>query len=83
MEEVAVKTAMPLFEYGALGIVVVGLSLFILWLIKQHKDERKEIANTHREERGEWKDTIVKVTTETQALAKDFRDFASQVSRIK
>jgi len=40
-----------LLNYGVLGICVVALSGFIMFLYKQHKDERKE-----------WRGTIEKST---------------------
>jgi hypothetical protein len=46
----------PLSEYGIPGIIV-GLSGFVMYLIKQHKEERECAEKLHREERADWKKT--------------------------
>lgn len=54
-----------LLQYGVLGVVVSGLSWFILYLIKEHKRERGEwlekldqIIDHNREDRRETVDVI-------------------------
>lgn len=41
-------------QWGAPGIVVVGLAYLYFYLLRQHKSERREIQQGHAEERLRW-----------------------------
>lgn len=43
-------------EYGALGLAVLALGGFIMFLMKQHYAERKEMLNRQLDERKEWRE---------------------------
>lgn len=32
----------PLAQYGLAGVVIIGLAWFVMYLMKQHKNEREE-----------------------------------------
>lgn len=54
MEEVATQIAKIVFsQYGVLGIVVVGLVLYILKKEKDHRDERRELVGAMQKQHSE------------------------------
>jgi predicted HTH transcriptional regulator len=47
MEALALQIGRILFsQYGVLGAVVTGLVIFIVWMIKTHNTDRKELVKT-------------------------------------
>lgn len=41
-------------QYGLAGICLVALAWFIMYIIKENKNEREETEKIHRQEREDW-----------------------------
>ena len=50
----AEAAALPWAQFGLAGLVIAALFSVLGYHMKQHREERKEMANAHREERRDW-----------------------------
>lgn len=58
----------PLENYGLAGIVIAGLAWFIMYLMRQHKSERKELTDTIAKQTDESNRNIKENTSILSAL---------------
>ena len=83
MEVESVNGILKLAEYGVLAVVTGMLAGGIIFLIKSHRSERKEVhkcfaeqierlMEKHAAERDEWRITTVKQFEKSEQLAKEY-----------
>ena len=64
----------PWLQFGLGGTVIGALFLALRFFIKQHREEREETDRNHREERTDWKESIVKIAERSDRTARDITD---------
>lgn len=76
--DVATSTAKTLLEAGSLGAFIIGLSIFIWKLQKDHKAERSE----WRKENGKQFDKVVEVTNKNTSVVQRNNDIVRDLKSI-
>lgn len=41
-------------DYGIFGLIIGAMFVLLVWLIKSHEEERRDMRAMHREERQAW-----------------------------
>ena len=66
-----------ILEYGLLGLCVLALCLYILKKEKENKIFFMDINTTHRLERKEWRDEIIKQSSKSMETIDKYVDVMS------
>ena len=75
----SVSGVAKLIEYGGLGVVIVFLMGYVIYIYKSHRTERKELHKCHAQERKDWRDTTEKQFEESHRLGKKVIEVLSEV----
>jgi len=63
------QTTKIIESYGLPALVVIFLLFLLIFVIKMHKEERKETMELHSKERKEWKETDTQRFDQIQKIA--------------
>lgn len=78
---IAEQGASKLFDLGVVGVFLVFCMVFMFWMYKSHRDERKEWRNETKEEMRKRDDEFLR-TAERQVQSSDkLADAIAQLSR--
>jgi len=67
-----------LLKYGVLGVVVIGMAWFIMYMVKDHRKERKE----WREFQEKQMDRIMKAGDESNRVIREHSNLLSGIKTL-
>jgi hypothetical protein len=58
--------ALPWAEFGVVTALVCAEFFLLIWILREWRSERRELAEEHRNERQEWRQAIQATITENR-----------------